>query len=233
MSPRPKMITPQGGLHEAIKATAWKQIAEAGAPALSLRAIARELGITAPAIYNYFPTRDDLVTALIIDAYQDFGDAQLSAVNALPESDLSGRMLAAGKAYRAWALKYPQRYHLIFGTPIPGYIAPEEKTLPVAARSLAALVSVIDALRAQNRLKVLRDLEIDPASMALFEQWKKISGEIDIQSFSFAVIIWACVHGLVSLEISGNLPPFGAAPDVLYQYELDLIEKEYIRWSIE
>ena len=66
-------------LQEAIKETAWKQIAEFGAPALSLRAIARELKITAPAIYNYFPDRDALVTALIIDAFTSFGDWQLEA----------------------------------------------------------------------------------------------------------------------------------------------------------
>src|SRR5512134_2138169 len=105
-------------LQEAIKETAWKQIAELGAPALSLRAIARELKITAPAIYNYFPDRDALVTALIIDAFTSFGDRQLQARDSLPVDDLSGRMKAIGIAYRVWAHKYPQRYQLIFGTPI-------------------------------------------------------------------------------------------------------------------
>src|SRR5512140_3316695 len=78
-------------LGEQIKETAWKQIAEFGAPALSLRAIARELSISAPAIYNYFPDRDALVTALIIDAYTSFGDSQLAARDAVPESNLEGR----------------------------------------------------------------------------------------------------------------------------------------------
>jgi AcrR family transcriptional regulator len=83
-------------LDEAIKDTAWKQIAEKGAPALSLRAIARELKITAPAIYNYFPDRDAMVTALIIDAFTSFGDSQLSARDAIPEADLIGRFKAIG-----------------------------------------------------------------------------------------------------------------------------------------
>ena len=88
-------------LQELIKETAWGQIAEFGASALSLRAIARDLKITAPAIYNYFPDRDALVTALIIDAYRSFGDSQLEARDAVPASDAKGRMRAIGIAYRA------------------------------------------------------------------------------------------------------------------------------------
>src|SRR4026208_245920 len=119
-------------LQEAIKEVAWKQIAEYGAPALSLRAIARELKITAPAIYNYFPDRDALVTALIIDAYKSFGDSQLEARDAIHRSDVQGQMKAIGIAYRTWALTYPQRYQLIFGTPIPGYEGPLMEILPSA-----------------------------------------------------------------------------------------------------
>ena len=96
-------------LQEAIKETAWKQIANYGAPALSLRAIARELKITAPAIYNYFPDRDALVTALIIDAFNSFGDWQLEARDSVAEEDLLGRMNAIGMAYRNWAHAFPQR----------------------------------------------------------------------------------------------------------------------------
>src|SRR3989304_10585269 len=90
-------------LQESIKETAWKQIAEFGASALSLRAIARELKITAPAIYNYFPDRDALVTALIIDAFISFGDWQLEARDSVPTDDLLGRLKAIGLAYRKWA----------------------------------------------------------------------------------------------------------------------------------
>src|SRR5574338_766945 len=134
-------------LQEAIKETAWKLIAEHGAPALSLRAIARALKITAPAIYNYFPDRNALVTALIIDAYKSLGDSQLEARDAVPANDALRRLTATGMAYRTWAHTYPQRYQLIFGTPIPGYTAPLMEILPSAARSLSALVSVVEQLR--------------------------------------------------------------------------------------
>src|SRR5688572_31739720 len=96
-------------IQEAIKEAAWKQIAEYGAPALSLRAIARELKITAPAIYNYFSDRDALVTALIIDAFTSFGDWQLEARDSVRADDLSGQLKAIGLAYRNWAHAYPQR----------------------------------------------------------------------------------------------------------------------------
>ena len=118
-----------------------------------MRAIARDLKITAPAIYNYFPDRDALVTALIIDAYTSFGDSQLAARDEIPADDLIGRMNAIGLAYRQWAHKYPQRYQLIFGTPIPGYETPFMEVMPSAARSLSVLVSVVEQLRVRGKTK--------------------------------------------------------------------------------
>ena len=150
---RPSKKSQIQNLQEAIKETAWKQIAEFGAAAMSLRAIARDLKITAPAIYNYFPDRDALVTALIIDAYTSFGDSQLAARDAIPAENLIERFEAIGMAYRQWAITYPQRYQLIFGTPIPGYQAPLMEVLPSAAISLSPLVGVIDDLRIAKKLK--------------------------------------------------------------------------------
>jgi AcrR family transcriptional regulator len=216
-------------LQEAIKDTAWRQITEYGAPALSLRAIARELKITAPAIYNYFPDRDALVTALIIDAFISFGDWQLEARDSFPANDLDGRMKAIGLAYRDWAHAYPQRYQLIFGTPIPGYKGPVEKIFPSSARSLSALVSVVEGLRVAGRLSIDSFPKIKPEYKSSFEMWKTYGGEADALSLSVAMIIWSRVHGIVSLEIGGNLPPFGAKGDALYLYELNSIGQQFIK----
>ncbi len=231
MSPRPRRDKQQSNLQEAIKDTAWKQIAETGAATLSLRAIARELGITAPAIYNYFPDRDALVTALIIEAYTSFGDSQLEARDAIPAENLTGRMLAIGMAYRAWALTHPQRYQLIFGTPLPGYVAPVEQVLPSAARSLSALVSVVDEIRKAGRLNAPDFPEVKDEYKFGFEMWQKFGGNYDLLSLSVATLIWARVHGLVSLEISHNLPPFGANGDGLYLYEMLAVEKQFVKPS--
>jgi AcrR family transcriptional regulator len=227
--PRSKRTAHQVNMQEAIKETAWRQIAEFGAPALSLRTIARALGITAPAIYNYYPRRDDLVTALIIDAYTSFGDSQLAARDAIPAEDLNGRLMATGMAYRQWALTYPQRYQLIFGTPIPGYEAPAQQVFPSAARSLSALVSVIEALRLAGRLQAAAFPEVKDEYKISFEQWKTYGGQASVLSLSVAILIWARVHGLVSLEIAGNIPPFGPDGDGLYRYELESVKQQFIK----
>jgi AcrR family transcriptional regulator len=216
-------------LPEAIKDTAWDQIAKKGAAALSLRAIARELGITAPAIYNHFHRRDDLVTALIIDAYISFGDWQLQARDSVPIENLPERLKAIGLAYRNWALTYPQRYQLIFGTPIPGYESPMEQVMPYAARSLSALVSVIEALRLIDRLKVPTFPEINPANKINYQVWEEHFGDTDLSSRSVATLIWARVHGIVSLEIGGNLPPYVPDSGDLYLYEIDTIANQFIK----
>ncbi len=216
-------------LQEAIKETAWKQIAQFGAAALSLRAIARELKITAPAIYNYFPDRDALVTALIIDAYKSFGNSQLEAHDAVPVKDVPGRMKAIGIAYRDWAHTYPQRYQLIFGTPIPEYEAPLMEVLPSAARSLSALVSVVEQLRVTGKLNVKSFPEVNSEYKVSFDTWKKYGGDVDMLSMSVAMVIWSRVHGIVSLEIQGNLPPFGPKGDALYHYELQSIQQQFVK----
>lgn len=216
-------------LAEAIKDTAWGHIAEKGAAALSLRAIARQLKITAPAIYNYFPDRDALVTVLIIDAYTSFGDWQLEACDSIPAKDLAGRLMAVGLAYRNWALTYPQRYQLIFGTPIPGYHAPVEKVMPSAARSIRALTGVIEGLRMEGKLNASGFPEVKQEFKFRFEDWKAYGGDVDILSLSVAVLIWARVHGIVSLEIAGNLPPFGPDGKGLYIYEMESINRQFIK----
>jgi AcrR family transcriptional regulator len=226
---RPTRKAQHADLQQAIKDTAWKQVAEEGTPALSLRAIARALKITAPAIYNYFPSRDELVTALIIDAYTSFGDSQLAARDAVSEPDLVGRLQAIGLAYREWAFKHPQRYQLIFGPPVPGYQTPLMEVLPSAARSLSALVSVVEAFRTAGRLKAEGFPQVMPGREAEFAVWKNYGGEADILSLAVAMIIWSRVHGLVSLEIAGCMPPFGAQGDALYHYELDTIRQQLIK----
>ena len=219
-------------LQNAIKQTAWRQIAEYGASALSLRAIARELKISAPAIYNYFPDRDALVTALIIDAYQSFGDSQIEARDAIPASNMTGRLKAIGMAYRTWAHTYPQRYQLIFGTPIPGYEAPIMEVLPSSARSISALFSVVEQLRVAGKLNVSSFPEVKTEYKVSFETWQKYGGDVDMLSMSVAMVIWSRVHGIVSLEIAGNLPPFGASGDDLYLYEMESLAKQFIKQNV-
>jgi AcrR family transcriptional regulator len=216
-------------LQEAIKETAWSQIAEVGAPALSLRAIARELKITAPAIYNYFPDRDALVTALIIDAYTSFGDWQIEARDAISVGDYAGRLIAIGMAYRNWAHAFPQRYQLLFGTPIPGYQAPLEEIFPSSARSIMPLFSVVEEMRASGNLNTISFHPVKKEYQAHFDMWKSQLGEVNPLTHFVAMIIWSRVHGMVSLELQGNLPPFGEDGNALYLYELNSMSIIFIK----
>ena len=204
---RPKQSQQHPNLQEAIKKTAREQMAENGSASLSLRAIARELGITAPAIYNYFANRDDLVTALIVDAYNSLRDALLASQESEEESHAE-QILASARAYRNWALAHPEEYSLIFGTPIPNYHAPMEITGPAAAGSMEVLISVLDA--AQQDGAFATD-EILLGTPEMIQAWiDKLDYDGNPAVIQFAMASWSQIHGLVSLELNGH---FNAVPE--------------------
>jgi AcrR family transcriptional regulator len=201
---RPKRSQQHPDLQAAIKEVAREQIAEQGAAALSLRAIARELSITAPAIYNYFPSRDDLVTALIVDAYHSLA-AALAEARDTKHEDHAANIIASANAYRNWALAHPEQYGLIFGTPIPGYHAPMEITGPAAAESMFVLIQVLDGAYQDGALRLS---DHSPALLALLQPWVD---QLDYAGppgvIHLALASWAQIHGLVSLELFGHFTP--------------------------
>ena len=117
-------------------------LATDGAPALSLRAIARDLGMASSALYRYFSSRDELLTRLIIDAYDSLGAAAEVREATMDRNDLAGRFTATCDAVRAWALVHPNEYALIYGSPVPGYVAPADTVQP-ATRVTALLLRII------------------------------------------------------------------------------------------
>jgi AcrR family transcriptional regulator len=219
--PRPHQEVPTD-LSKEIQAVAQKRLAEHGTAGLSLRAIARDLNITAPAIYNYFRRLDDLITALIVEDFTSLGDALEAALKAWPANDHAGRLKAVGLAYRAWAVAYPERYSLIFGRPIPGYTAPPETTRPAAARSLGVLITALDEALQAGRLPLRGALlERHPSLLAQIEDWRQMDkSKAHPYSHYLALIIASRVQGLVAMEVYHQLP---AAMDSeeLYQLEMD------------
>src|SRR6516164_9808827 len=111
---------------------ARRQLATEGASGLSLRAVAREMGMVSSAIYRYFPSRDDLLTTLIIEGYNAVGAAVEKADAAWPAGDYHGRWLAGCQAVRDWALAHPHEYALVYGSPVPGYEAPDQTIEPAS-----------------------------------------------------------------------------------------------------
>jgi AcrR family transcriptional regulator len=225
---RPRKAEQAKDLQKAIKETAWKLIAAEGAAALSLRAIARELEITAPAIYNYFPRRDDLVTALIVDAFTEFGDAQIHAVEAVEASDHAMRLRGLGWAYRQWALEHPERFQLIFGTPLPGYSAPAPITLPAAERGLSALIGVLAGAQASGLLKTDHLPPMSADLQAMCAHWQEEREAVDSEVIYFALTIWSAVQGLVSLEIGNQFPAYIRDAGPLYERFIEMMVAQTI-----
>lgn len=216
---RPTQSQQHPNLQSAIKNVARKQITKHGAASLSLRAIARELGITAPAIYNYFPSRDDLVTALIVDAYHLFAAALAKARDA-EYGNHAERITTTARAYRNWALAHPEEYNLILGTPIPGYHAPMEITGPAAAESMIIFLQILSAAYQDGELTISNP---PPALNTILQPWTEKLGFAGPPSLiHFALANWAHLHGLVSLELFGHLAPtpeYGSV-DAFFEIEI-------------
>jgi len=131
--------------------------------------------------------------------------------------------------YRTWALSHPQHYQLMFGTPVPGYEPPKEQILPATARSISALVSVVEAIRVADRLRGAALPPVVPSHAATFALWQTHGGVANPLSVSIAVVIWSRVHGLVSLEIAGHLSPFEPDGEALFRYELATIVRQFFK----
>jgi AcrR family transcriptional regulator len=162
-------------VRDEVRAKAWAQIGQDGVSALSLKAIATAMGMTAPALYRYYNSRDELLTELILSAYLDLAECVEAAVDddKPPERQLTD----IAQAIRGWALAEPQRYLLLYGTPVPGYHAPEAAT-ELARRILAPV------------LAAFADSGSEPEDRAA--------------SFHLSITFWTRLHGVLSLEAAGH-----------------------------
>jgi len=188
-----------------ITETARRQLATEGAAALSLRAVAREMGMVSSAVYRYFPSRDDLLTALIIDGYNALGAAAEQADGACRRDDYPGRWLAACRAVRDWALAHPHEYSLVYGSPVPGYQAPEQ-TIGPASRVAAVLGKIIGDAQASGVLDPPALCPAPPDSFApdAARLRESVLPEVPDEVAARALATWASVFGLVSFELFGQ-----------------------------
>ncbi|MFI6769226.1 TetR/AcrR family transcriptional regulator [Streptomyces sp. NPDC050355] len=190
----------------AADAEARKQLAAEGAAKLSLRAVARELGMASSALYRYFPSRDDLLTALIVDAYNAVGEAAERARDALPPADAgrpAARWTAVCTGVRDWALAHPHEYALIYGSPVPGYRAPRTTT-ESAARVGLALIGVVRDAHAAGALREpgepLPDVVVGDALALGAELGIELPGAV----LARLIGAWAQLFGLLSFELFGQ-----------------------------
>jgi AcrR family transcriptional regulator len=210
---------------EEIKAVARAQMAAEGSAAVTLRAIAREMGMTASALYRYFGSREELVTALITDAYDALADAMEAAVAVVPAGRHRDRMLAAFGAFRAWALEHPTEFALIFGSPIPGYVAPEE-TRPAGLRYTDLLTRLLAEAHASGALDPARvDLRVPATLRRQVEAFQRRRGSTELPApvLAFGLSAWTRLHGLVTLEVFGHLEPVLGDGTALFDQEMAAI----------
>ena len=191
--------------HE-IKEEARRQLAAQGAAALSLRAVARELGMASSALYRYFPSRDELLTALIIDAYDAVGADTERADAAHSREETRARWFTFCRTVRRWAIAHPQEYALVYGSPVPGYRAPRTTVGP-ATRVMAVLAAVIHDAREHGSLEVRTgDPDLFPAVAA---DARRIADDlmpgVPVGAVTRVVIAWTQLFGLVSFELFGHL----------------------------
>ncbi|HKT05052.1 MAG TPA: TetR/AcrR family transcriptional regulator [Rugosimonospora sp.] len=191
-------------LSSEIKAAARRQLAVAGADGLSLRAVARELGMVSSAIYRYFPSRDDLLTALIIDAYHAMGDAAESAYHAA--RDPRARWRAVCRAVRDWARAHPREYALLYGSPVPGYHAPPDTVEP-ATRVARLLLETVRESWAAGTLTPQPD---GPQVSARLREQATALAELTAPGLPAPVIArgivaWTQLYGMISFELFGHL----------------------------
>ncbi len=189
---------------EEIKAAARRRLATDGAN-LSLRAVARDVGLVSSAVYRYFASRDELLTALIIEAYDALGEAVEAAEAAVARADTRGRFLAVARTARAWALEHPHEYALLYGSPVPGYRAPAD-TIGPASRPVFLLVHVLHDGVAAGTIPARRER----VPIGVRADLRRVLGALGDRSLPESVLargmaLWAHMFGLISFELFGRL----------------------------
>ncbi|RIQ18854.1 TetR/AcrR family transcriptional regulator [Jiangella rhizosphaerae] len=187
-----------------ITEVARRQLGTEGAGGLNLRAIARELGMVSSAIYRYFPSRDDLLTALIIDAYNAVGEAVERADAAREPDDHAGRWRAVCHAVRDWALAHPHEYALIYGSPVPGYHAPADTVAP-AMRDTVVYGRILASAHAAGALTPPDGFPAPPASFSGdAEAVRQVMPGLPDDLVARAIAAWTGLFGFVSFELFGQ-----------------------------
>jgi AcrR family transcriptional regulator len=209
----------------AIRTAALEELRRSGAAGLSLRAVARDVGIAVSALYRYFPSRDDLLTDLIVSAF----DAHADAVEAGgTHDDVAQALHGAMQAYRSWALAHPAEFGLAYGTPVPGYVAPPEPTVRAGTRIGLFTLGLIARAHAGERLDPdtlhRRAARLSPGTADQLQTWAERHGQrAPTEVLAVWLDLFVHLHGLVSMEVFGLLRPITPDTD---PYAAEVIDTE-------
>ena len=205
-----------------IKQEARRQLAEHGAAALSLRAVARELGMVSSALYRYFPSRDDLLTALITDAYDAVGRAAEEADAARDRADVTGRWRAVSTAIRRWAIENPHEYALVYGSPVPGYRAPEATVGPASRPTLVLTRILVDAFDIHELRPPDDEPPLSPKLRADAIRIRDAAMPgVPLPSVIRGVVAWTQLFGMITFELFGHLVGGIEDADAFFDHTVD------------
>jgi AcrR family transcriptional regulator len=212
-----------------IKDTALGRLASDGPDGLSLRAIARDMGLSVQSLYHYFASRDHLITELIEDGHNGLADALEAARDAHPISARRDRLIATSWAYRDWSVHHRSEFQLIYGAPIPDYQAPplpSDAPVPAAARVGAVFRSVVFAGWSEEQLRAMPDEHIDSALraelVAAQQAFAPPGSVLPPAALHRFVRCWGQLHGLITLEVFGHL--HWLAPDAGRIYRATVLQ---------
>ncbi|WP_306365804.1 TetR/AcrR family transcriptional regulator [Nocardiopsis sp. CC223A] len=186
-----------------ITRTARRHLSTEGAAGLSLRAVARDLGMASSAVYRYFPSKDDLLTALIIDGYNALGRAVEEADADCDPADFTGRWRASCHAVRDWALARPHEYALLFGSPVPDYRAPQDTVGPATRHSAVLARLATEACRA-GALRLMGRPDPDPGPLDPSPAVRELFGDSPEEVVARALSVWTGLHGWIGFEVFGQ-----------------------------
>lgn len=194
-----------------------------GATGLSVRAIARDLGMVSSAVYRYVASRDELLTLLLVDAYTDLADAVERARDGAPGS-WREQLLAMARAARSWAVREPASWTLLYGSPVPGYHAPRDQTVAPGTRVVGALFGVVAAGVAAGEVPSPKSA-VPPVLAADFNGLRSEFGfAVDDTVVAECLVLWATLVGAISLEIFGQYgPDTFTDPAAVFDTQLSLV----------
>lgn len=207
-----------------IKAAARRHLATDGAN-LSVRAVARDVGMVSSALYRYFPSRDELLTALILDSYVDLGDAAATAEQRAPRDDHYARWAALCHGIRDWAVAHPPEFALLYGSPVPGYAAPQE-TIDPASRPLRLMVAIARDASSGNDLVPAGP----PVSTPLTDAFESIAAVPGLDGgrpdqMAAVAIAWTEVFGAITFELFGRLANSGLDAQAWFDHQVDAMAR--------
>ena len=176
-----------------------EELAEKGAAALSLREVARRLGVVSSAVYRYVANRDELLTLLLVDAYDSLADAVDRELDAAESP--AHQVASIGRTMRSWALAHPEQWGLIYGAPVPGYQAPEASTGGPGTRVMTRFLALV------SQGQVSAPALSSSAAETLTGAAQSLGITTPPAVVAEAIRGWASLLGLVNLEVFGQLGP--------------------------